>query len=394
MPISFTITVSVHYTDKLKIVLKHNLNLLDKWIFVVDPNDEPTLNVLDMYKSSNIIVLKYDHFWIENAFDKDGGLRFAQEYVQTRCKDHDLILLLDSDILLPTNFLKCIENTSFENDSIYTAQFRNDFKTREAYEQSTGSVPFDVSCWGGFWGYFQLYTNIHKKYTSVGANGDGPFRDLFQNRVYIKDLSVIHLGVNEVNWNGRKSESWDTDITAISVSVNHSHYLNHVMPQNLQFFQKWYILTDITDEYTKTLVQSYDSSKIELLTFDFGTVSNNDAIRSCQEQLMDYDGLVLVIDRDIYLPDNFKDIISNMYFAPNVLFTVENKIDYETYEDILSSANTVPSNTDCSLGTFQLYKNNKNKYDQYDKCNETFREQFIKLEYIDHLTVCGTVRNT
>tara|TARA_B110000483_G_scaffold243004_1_gene330820 strand:- start:2578 stop:3243 length:666 start_codon:yes stop_codon:yes gene_type:complete len=210
----FAITISVDYADKLRILLDKNPHHFYKWIIVVDPADHITIDLIRQQNLANIEILFYSHFQKDSIFDKDGGLRFAQLYVkQFICNDtQDLVLLIDSDIVLPNNFSDIVEKIDIQEDSIYTAEFRTDYKTKEDYVTCTNKVPFDVSCWGGFWGYFQMYTNKNHLYEGCGVNGDGNFRELFptNNRKLITSLAVLHLGEGNANWKGRVSESWDS----------------------------------------------------------------------------------------------------------------------------------------------------------------------------------------
>ena len=151
----FAITVSVNYTDKLRILLDQNSACFYRWIIVVDPHDNATIDLIKEKNISNVEMLCYPHFKKNSVFDKDGGLRFAQLHVKNLiCSDtYDLILLIDSDILLPTNFPDIIAKTEIQENSLYTAESRHDYRNKEDFLTRRNKISFDVMCWGG-WGYF------------------------------------------------------------------------------------------------------------------------------------------------------------------------------------------------------------------------------------------------
>jgi hypothetical protein len=147
---------------------------------------------------------------------------------------------------------------------------------------------------------------------------------------------------------------------AITVSTNYSEILNIILPQNYNFFEKWYIITDPKDEKTINVIRGYSCPNVEIVFFDFyanGAIFNKGgAIKHCQQNIIpsDYDGQVLLLDSDIYLPNNFNDLINNMRIEASTLYGAT-RVDFHSYYNFRNGIvnNHYGLNF---MGYFQLYK--------------------------------------
>jgi hypothetical protein len=194
------ITVSTKYEDILEIVVPLNYHFFDKWYIVTDKNDQPTIDILKKWE--NVIVLYFDFYSNGKVFNKGGAVKMAQDLIGDT---NDFILLLDSDIILPENFGNFV--TDLKENVLYGTEFRYDYHSLEHYKK--GVIDYNYTCCKNFVGYFQLYKNSAFRYQESNncMYCDEIFRDLFKQRITLKGLAVKHLGMERVNWNGRKNHN-------------------------------------------------------------------------------------------------------------------------------------------------------------------------------------------
>ena len=152
------------------------------------------------------------------------------------------------------------------------------------------------------------------------------------------------------------------DLVAITVSTNYDDILSVVIHQNQRFFQKWYIITHPTDDATINLIKNTEYKNIEIVYFDFynGAVFNKGgAIRMVQETIREsHRGKpILLIDSDIFLPDDFYDVVSAIDIKVDTLYGVTQRYDYLTYGDFIEDKNACNYPAAKNFyGFFQLYK--------------------------------------
>jgi hypothetical protein len=196
------ITVSTNYDDILKIIIPENYKFFTKWYIVTDKNDEKTIKLIKEFNIENIIIVYYDFFSNSKKFNKGGAIRHVQENIIQKLNYTGNILLLDSDVILPYNFIDNINKIDIKYNTLYGAEMRFDFYSLENLknkkEDFKSSAPFQ--------GYFQLYKwEKHLLYNDSYncSECDLEFCKLFKQRIMIKNLHVCHLGKNGVNWSGR-----------------------------------------------------------------------------------------------------------------------------------------------------------------------------------------------
>ena len=128
------ITVSTNYHDILQVIMSQDVKFIDKWFIITSKNDKSTINLIQNNK--NITVLFYDFENNNNKFDKGGAIRSVQEKIYNLYSEC-LILLMDSDIYLPDNFINVIKSTKFNVNKLYHPSKRLDFyKLSEFYEKN------------------------------------------------------------------------------------------------------------------------------------------------------------------------------------------------------------------------------------------------------------------
>ena len=189
------ITVSVHYSNLLDIILPQNAKFFKKWYIVCDKNDDATAEVIKKHNAPCVEVLFFD-FYDGATFNKGGGVRYAQ----SRIRDGESVLILDSDIFIPDEF---DVNIPVEDNTLYSLE-RYDYHTYSEFIENKGGRRYDST----FMGFFQLYKHASHLLYNHSENCrvcDANFADFFTHKKMRSDTIIKHLGRDNVNHFGRKS---------------------------------------------------------------------------------------------------------------------------------------------------------------------------------------------
>jgi hypothetical protein len=213
------ITISVNYDDILKEIMYQNAKFFKIWYIVTASNDLDTINLVNNSNISNIKLLYYDDFKTNANFNFGGSRKFAQEYV---LNNHDScnILLLDSDIYLPNNFIDIISQITIKDDTIYGVAERIDYFTLDDFLNNNNQ--HINLCGKDFIGFFQLYKSSDKyKYEdSINCGGcDNIFRNKFTEKITL-NISVKHLGCPGENWDGRIKNNFKSEKKILHYRLN------------------------------------------------------------------------------------------------------------------------------------------------------------------------------
>ena len=195
------ITVCVNYDDLLQITLQQNHIFFDKWYIITSKEDTSTLEVIQKYNYSNIVVLFYDFKTGGKVFNKGGAIRMCQDMLLSKLDENETILLLDAYIYLPNEFPTVMDATEIQKDVLYGG-YRVDYYSLNALLSSK----YDCNYGYTFQGCFQLYKNSSKYLYNDSedcSQCDNIFQDLFTKKENVKDLFIFHLGISTVNWKGR-----------------------------------------------------------------------------------------------------------------------------------------------------------------------------------------------
>jgi len=198
------LTICVNYSDILKHVLERNASLLNTWYIVTSPDDKETVKLIHESKLPNVRLLFFTKFYLNATFNKGGAVRFAQEFING-CYSDANILILDADILLPSDFKEALP-AALEDNTLYGVSTRIDYLTLDDFINKTNPRKYKSD--RRFLGFFQLYKQNSKylyKNSKNCARCDDEFRELFIKRINIS-TTVDHLGEEVVNWNGRVSK--------------------------------------------------------------------------------------------------------------------------------------------------------------------------------------------
>jgi len=250
----YAITISKNYAKILDIVISENADYFEKWFIVTQEDDTDTIEVIKKHDKPNIELIFYplvpskkqsNHAksllkgkhreiiippWIlpvdKNpsehqqkelrklkrkglVFDKGGALCQIQTQVlpKENLSENDLVLLLDSDIILPRNFKNCINKKKFKKNKLYGVH-RQDFLFFSDLEKSKNMIDYKIMEGAGF---FQMYLNDSSKVckrTFDCGYVDGEFITQFKESIILDDLKVSHLGAGDMNWKGKEIESF------------------------------------------------------------------------------------------------------------------------------------------------------------------------------------------
>lgn len=209
------ITVSKNYSDLLQYCLKNKI-FMKKWYIITDESDKSTIDLINNNNELNNIEIIYHNFNTNGSvFDKGGAIKLAQERIYQNY-NNELIMIVDSDIILPIDIAEKISNiyNNIDEDTIYNVSDRINYLTYDDYLNgkyiSKISDKFDDNSNWRIAGFFQLYKN-NKYYYENSYNCstcDLTFHHKFKNACVI-DVAIAHIGIDsdwptgKNNWNGR-----------------------------------------------------------------------------------------------------------------------------------------------------------------------------------------------
>ena len=195
------ICVSYNYFDTLQFMLPVNYLHFEKIYLITQRDDLETIEFCKQF--ANVQVLFYNFKNNGKKFDKFGALNMAQQIAYTAYPD-SWYLLIDSDVLLPNNFIDILCSENLQAECIYGSIRNNVFKSSELLNK------FALNNWKNnppsILGCFQLYkkTNIYHRDCADAGYGDYYFgHDNFNMFCNLDNLMCFHLGQSGVNWRGK-----------------------------------------------------------------------------------------------------------------------------------------------------------------------------------------------
>jgi hypothetical protein len=201
------ISVSTNYDDLLNIILPQNYKFFDKWYIVTNKNDVKTIDVINHHNFPNVETIYYNFHSNKKIFNKGGAIRYCQELISSTNYEGN-ILLLDSDIYLPDNFMDIVKNIEIKPYVLYGTNDRNDYYSYDHFKNNIidSIYPYAKS----FQGYFQLYRHnksIIYDHSMNCSECDLYFHRFFHQKILIPTLTVSHLGKSGIHWNGRLNKN-------------------------------------------------------------------------------------------------------------------------------------------------------------------------------------------
>jgi hypothetical protein len=236
-PVSFSLVglcVSYNYFDTLQFVLPANYLHFEKIYIATQEDDLKTIEISK--KFSNVTVILYNFKNNSAVFDKFGALNYIQELAYKEYPE-SWYLLMDSDILLPNNFIDILTNEQLDPSCIYggirinvskTSDLLHKKKMVNSYENLNFSFN-NILHWKdmppSILGCFQLYKKqcFHGRGYKNCSYGDYDFcHKNFETFCHLDNLIYFHLGQGSVNWYGKVVSFIDD----ASISLNNLYYIS------------------------------------------------------------------------------------------------------------------------------------------------------------------------
>ena len=255
----YAITVSKNYSKILRLCIETNLKYFKKWFIATQEDDTDTINLLNSINDPRIelvfyplnpkkqkpehqkslltdaedIMLStpdylepkegeqrnstqqkyYDKLTKDGViFDKGGALRQIQKYLipKYNLSINDYILMIDSDVVLPDDLHDHLSKENVKSEEIYVCRRKNYLFYSDYIK---GGDVIDKNSMVGA-GYFQLYkydpTKLCKR-THTAGWVDWEFKQQFKYTKFMRNLVVSHLGETDMNWSGKKCETFLMD---------------------------------------------------------------------------------------------------------------------------------------------------------------------------------------
>ena len=287
------ICISYNYFDTLKFMLPANYLHFDVLYIITQEDDTDTIELCKNY--SNVVVLFYTFKHGNKIFDKYGALNYAQKIVYETHPDR-WYLIIDSDILLPTNFIHVLRNEKLNPNCIYGAT-RNNISTTKDLLNKNDIIRNHIHwrCNNILWkkifqnkdtppsilGCFQLYKKhcFHRDTFKDASEGDFVFcYDHFKVFCNLTNVSYFHMGEGAKNWKGKVwyfIDDIDIDKNLLFynyINTNANIYYNEKcemikskkstkIQENKPEKQSYFKISSIVN-YTPT-IPSYNTNKIE-----------------------------------------------------------------------------------------------------------------------------------
>jgi hypothetical protein len=112
-------------------------------------------------------------------------------------------------------------------------------------------------------------------------------------------------------------------LQALTVSVNYSDFLVHVIEENKKLFDKWVIVTDLEDYKTKKLCDEHGLTCVQTNAFYERGIFNKFAGINEGLKEIDADAYVLFLDSDIILPWWTRRVIEELHIDPSNIYGID-----------------------------------------------------------------------
>lgn len=236
--------VSYNYFDTLQFMLPINYLHFEKIYLITQEDDIETIEFCKKY--NNVIILFYDFKNNNKIFDKFGALNYAQSLAY-EYYPNSWYLIIDSDIILPNNFIDILNKEKLNPECIYGAIRNNVSKSSELLNKlqiinnnknwiynniihAKHNPPCIIGC-------FQLYKKQVYNRSNIVNAGQGDYyfgHDNFNIFCNFENILYFHLGPIAKNWYG-KMESFIDDI---NISLNDIYYKCHKKLNNKYYNEK------------------------------------------------------------------------------------------------------------------------------------------------------------
>jgi lipopolysaccharide biosynthesis glycosyltransferase len=238
------ICVSYNYFDTLQFMLPVNYLHFTKLYVVTQEDDKQTIDFCKQF--DNVVVLLYKFKTADKTFDKYGALNYVQKIVYEEHPD-SWYLIVDSDIILPTNFIDILIYEQLNPECIYGAVRYNLSQSSELLNKSriiqkNKTWKYNNILWNSsppsIIGSFQLYKKkdvYHRNDFKDAGTGDYIFGyDNFNLFCNLENMYVLHFGQANKNWSG-KTVSFINDG---HISLEDIYYSCNITASNIYYDNK------------------------------------------------------------------------------------------------------------------------------------------------------------
>jgi GT2 family glycosyltransferase len=187
------VVTSVHMSDYLAKTLPVNRDLFEIFVVVTSSTDLETHAVC---REHDVRIITYDDFRGGGArFNKSGAIRYAQQVLHAQYPDM-WILLMDTDIILPENFVAIASARLRDKTALYGMP-------RLDVHDDTQTETYPMQ----FVGYFQAYfdkTKLYARHSMDASVCDWKFKNEFPSHIALSaSETVTHIGRSQMHWHGR-----------------------------------------------------------------------------------------------------------------------------------------------------------------------------------------------
>jgi hypothetical protein len=202
------ITISINYSDFLSESLQINRPRFHHYYIITEESDIVTINVAKRYDCN--ILFASNKTQNGAVFNKSGMIHAAQKQIH---KTHPLawIVIMDADICLPSNIWKSMGINTLNKNTLYGLS-RKIFETKEDFDKQNPNAV--VQEFKKPIGYFQMYWNKTRFYPVWSKNCslcDIDFKNMFTKTKVFNEISCMHIGKCDSNWDGRVTELWTSE---------------------------------------------------------------------------------------------------------------------------------------------------------------------------------------
>ena len=376
------ICVSYCYFDTLQFMLPVNYLHFNKIYIITQENDIETIEFSKKFK--NVVILFYNFKNNDKRFDKYGAIKYAQQKIYNE-HPNSWYLIIDSDILLPNNFINILINEKLNEECIYGAYRLNIFKTSELFRKNlfiernenlhsnnSNNILYRKKYPPSILGCFQLYKKKCYQPDNFNNAGWGDYQfgyDNFNLFCNLQNLIYIHLGEGNKNWNGKLVPFTNDCI----MKLNNLYFNCNINCKNIYYDNNCVMVNNGYTSYTisnnNDLTSSQDFCR-DILNFYYGKkiykiIEVGTSDKYTREFLSNIFSKVYVIEKI--------DLINNVEKTNDVNLT---NVEYINSDISKDNFNLLPSDVDIVL----LYLTNSYKDDM-----ENILNYIVKFEHLKYI---------
>jgi hypothetical protein len=270
------VCVSYNYFDCLKFMLPVNYMHFDQIYLITQEDDLQTIQFCQQF--NNVTVIYYPLTSGNQPFDKFGAINGGLNIVYQK-HPHSWYLILDSDVLLPNNFIDILLQENLNEECIYGAHKTIVLNTSKLLDKTTAlldntNLNFNDPLYikespsPDIVGSFQLFkkANIYYRFNLIHTNGFGDFYFGYDNFKLFCNLSNVvyfHCGATGKNWGGKTVEFIDN----VGIKLNSIYFNCNLKCKNIYYdnFRKIVSFKNEIQAFTDTNIPPLKNAVVPLV---------------------------------------------------------------------------------------------------------------------------------